>query len=124
MCQARINNIMEPGYVPPKPKENGYQTFKMKDAYLKKHLLLATIGSNTISFVNANRLGGLEMYKELLAIYQGTEYKGDKAINAVLTFKKLHFDRNTKRSPEKFLAQISICLKPVSYTHLTLPTIA
>ena len=116
MCQARIEDIMEPGYTPPKPKENGYQSFRTKDAYLKNHLLSATIGSNAISFLNANRLGGLEMYRELLGIYQGTEYKEDKAINAVLTFEKLHFDRNTKHSPEKFLAQINECLKRMEVT--------
>ena len=69
MCQANINDIMQKDYKVPNEKDMECQHYKTKAAYLKNHLLSATIGSHAISFIDARCINGLEMYKKLLEIY-------------------------------------------------------
>eukprot|EP00957_Ditylum_brightwellii_P029536 2231568-Ditylum_brightwellii.AAC.1 len=54
---------------------------------------------------------GLEMYQQLLTVFQGPEYEEDKAINAVSDFKRLKFHRNSRYSPKTFLLKVNESLK-------------
>ena len=111
MCQAKLRDILEDGFLPPDPSENEYDNFKVKDDYLKNHLLTATLGSNANSFINVKTMNGIEMYKKLLDVFQGEEHEEDKAVNAASFFEKLKFNRNSRYSPETFLAKVNECLK-------------
>eukprot|EP00957_Ditylum_brightwellii_P176563 13447337-Ditylum_brightwellii.AAC.1 len=54
---------------------------------------------------------GLEIYTQLLTVFQGSEYKEDKAINAASDFECLKFHRNSRYSPETFLLKVNENLK-------------
>ena len=111
MCQAKLRDILEDGYIPPDPSEDNYERFKVKDDYLKNHILTATLGSNANSFINVKTMDGVEMYKKLLDVFQGEEHEEDKAVNAASWFEKLKFNKNSRYSPETFLAKVNECLK-------------
>ena len=111
MCQAQLGEMLKERYKPVKKGEPDYQIHQTRDAYLKNHLLTATIGTNAISFINAERMTGVQMYQKLLAIYQGDDNETDSAVIAASTFEKLVFARNSRYSPEKFLSKVNECLK-------------
>eukprot|EP00957_Ditylum_brightwellii_P154287 11741260-Ditylum_brightwellii.AAC.1 len=89
----------------PGKSEDDYEVYQPKDDFLRNHLLTATLGSNASLFVNIKTMTGLAMYKKLLSIFQGQEYEEDKAVNATAEFERLKFHRNSRYSPETFLAQ-------------------
>ena len=91
---------MKRNYVRPRVGERGYKDFKTKVDYLINHLLTTTIGTNTISFINAKTMDGLEMYKNLLDVFQGLEHEEDNAVNVAGKFEKLKFNRHSRYSPE------------------------
>ena len=111
MCQAKLNDILAIDYIPPDEFEDEYDTYKMKDDFLKNHLLTATLESNASSFINVKTMTGLEMYYKLLNVFQGQEYEDDKAVNAASEFERLRFNRNSRYSPETFLAKVNESLK-------------
>ena len=56
-------------------------------------------------------MDSLQMYRKLLKVFQETDHEENKAVNAVIIFEKLRFDRNSRHSPEEFLAKVNDCLK-------------
>ena len=111
MCQAKLDDILSVGYVKPQEDNDGYKEYKLKDNFLKNHLLTATIQSNAFSFINAKTMSGLDMYNKLLDIYQGKAHEEDRAVIAVEEFEKLKFNTNINYGPETFLSKVSECLK-------------
>eukprot|EP00957_Ditylum_brightwellii_P098034 7467352-Ditylum_brightwellii.AAC.1 len=107
MCQTKLGDMPAEGYTVPDREEDAYAGYKLKDNFLKNHLLTATLESNASSFINIKTMTGLEMYTQLLTVFQGLEYKEDKAINAVSDFERLEFHRNSRYSPETFLSKVS-----------------
>eukprot|EP00957_Ditylum_brightwellii_P025908 1960002-Ditylum_brightwellii.AAC.1 len=105
MCQAKLQDLFEDGYVIPDPSESDYDDYKMKDDFLRNHLLTAMLESNASSFINTKTMTGLQMYNKLLDIYQGQVHEEDKAVNAVSNFERLKFNRLSHYSPETFLAK-------------------
>jgi hypothetical protein len=73
--------------VKPQEDNDGYKEYKLKDNFLKNHLLTATIQSNAFSFINAKIMSGLDMYNKLLDIYQGKAHKEDRVVIAVKNLK-------------------------------------
>ena len=111
MCQAKLNDILAEGYMVPDEADKEYKNYKIKDDFLKNHLLTATLESNASSFINVKTMTGLKMYEKLLSVYQGKEYEEDKAVYAAAKFEKLKFNRNSRYSPETFLARVNESLK-------------
>ena len=111
MCQAKVGNILEKDYVPPNKDDDGYELYKVKDDFLKNHLLTATMGSNASSFINVKTMTGVEMYKHLLDVFQGLQHDEDAAVNATTTWEKLKFNKHSRYSPESFLSMVNECLK-------------
>eukprot|EP00957_Ditylum_brightwellii_P144196 10987370-Ditylum_brightwellii.AAC.1 len=62
MCQAKVTYILKKNYVTPDAISRDYELHKTKNAFLKNHLLTATIGSNTSSFINVQTMTGVKMY--------------------------------------------------------------
>eukprot|EP00957_Ditylum_brightwellii_P097078 7392927-Ditylum_brightwellii.AAC.1 len=61
MCQVKVADILKKNYGTPDATSEEYELHKTKDAFLKNHLLIATIRSNASSFVNvktAQRITG------------------------------------------------------------------
>eukprot|EP00957_Ditylum_brightwellii_P199285 15191221-Ditylum_brightwellii.AAC.1 len=111
MCQAKLGGVLVEGYIMPDREDDEYAGYKLKDDFLKNHLLTATLESNASSFINVKTMTGLKMYQQLLTVFQGSEYKEDKAINAVSDFECLKFHRNNRYSPETFLSKVNEILK-------------
>ena len=111
MCQAKVGNTLEKDYVPPNKNDDGYELYKVKDDFLKNHLLTATMGSNASSFINVKTMTGVEMYKHLLDVFQGLQHDEDAAVNATTTWEKLKFNKHSRYSPETFLSKVNECLK-------------
>eukprot|EP00957_Ditylum_brightwellii_P061625 4676275-Ditylum_brightwellii.AAC.1 len=105
MCQAKLSDVLTEDYTAPGEYDDEYEEYKLKGDFLKNHLLTATLELNASSFVNVKTMTGLEMYKKLLLVYQGKEYEEDKAVNAASEFERLKFNRNSRYSPETFLAK-------------------
>eukprot|EP00957_Ditylum_brightwellii_P072154 5484123-Ditylum_brightwellii.AAC.1 len=80
MCQAKLNNILVEDYAVSDPSEDEYDECKLKDTFLKNNLLITTIISNTHFFMNVKTMSDLQMYQKLLSMFQGQEYKKDKAV--------------------------------------------
>eukprot|EP00957_Ditylum_brightwellii_P156516 11912038-Ditylum_brightwellii.AAC.1 len=111
MCQAKLGDMLAEGYTVPDREDDIYAGYKLKDDFLKNHLLTATLESNASSFINVKTMTGLEMYTQLLTVFQGSEYEEDKAINAVSDFERLKFHCNSRYSPETFLLKVNKSLK-------------
>ena len=111
MRQAKLTDLLAEGYMSPDETDEEYKNYKLKDDFLKNHLLTATLKSNTSSFINIKTMTGLEMYEKLLSVYQGQEYEEDKAIYAAAEFERLKFHKNSRYSPETFLARVNESLK-------------
>ena len=62
MCQAKVADILDKNYVTPDARSEDYELHKTKDAFLKNHLLTATMGSNASSFINVKTMTGVKMY--------------------------------------------------------------
>eukprot|EP00957_Ditylum_brightwellii_P154748 11778227-Ditylum_brightwellii.AAC.1 len=82
MCQAKVADIFDKNYVTPDSISENYELQKTNDAFLKNHLLTATMGSNANSFINIKTMTGVKMYNTLLDILQGLEHDEDTAVNA------------------------------------------
>lgn len=111
MCRAKLNDLLAEGFIVPDKNEAGYDEYKLKDDFLKNHLLTATLESNASSFIDVRIMTGLQMYTKLLSVFQGQEYEEDKAVNAAAEFERLKFHRNSRYSPETFLARVNETLK-------------
>ena len=75
MCQAKLTNLLAEGYMTHDEADEEYKNYKLKDDFLKNHLLTATLESNASSFINIKMMTGLKMYEKLLSVYQGKEYE-------------------------------------------------
>eukprot|EP00957_Ditylum_brightwellii_P004844 369016-Ditylum_brightwellii.AAC.1 len=51
MCQAKVDDILEEAYVPPKEGKDGHDIHKTKDDFVKNHLLTAAMSLNAASFI-------------------------------------------------------------------------
>eukprot|EP00957_Ditylum_brightwellii_P114472 8728245-Ditylum_brightwellii.AAC.1 len=111
MCQAKVADILKKNYVASDATGEDYESYKTKDEFLKNHLLIATMGSNASSFINAKTMTGVKMHSMLLDIFQGLEHNEDAAVNATADWEQLKFNHFTKRSAETFLAKMNDCLK-------------
>eukprot|EP00957_Ditylum_brightwellii_P147972 11266940-Ditylum_brightwellii.AAC.1 len=60
MCQANLGEMLAEGFKMPDASEEEYALFKLKDDFLKNHLLTATLGSNASLFINVKTMTGLE----------------------------------------------------------------
>eukprot|EP00957_Ditylum_brightwellii_P153742 11701484-Ditylum_brightwellii.AAC.1 len=79
MWQAKVADILNKNYVTPDERSEDYKLHKTKDAFLKNHLLTATMGLNASSFINVKTMTGVKMYNILLDIFQGLEHDEDTA---------------------------------------------
>lgn len=104
-------DILEDGYVPPDPCEEEHDVFKVKDDYLKNHMMIVTLESNENSFINVKAMDSIEMHQKLLDVFQGDEHEEDKAVNSASLFERIKLNKNSRYIPETFLAQVNECLK-------------
>eukprot|EP00957_Ditylum_brightwellii_P139242 10612364-Ditylum_brightwellii.AAC.1 len=111
MCQAKVVDILEKNYVTPDSTNEGYELHKTKDAFLKNHLLTATMGLNASFFINVKTMTGVKMYNTLLDIFQGLEHDEDTAVNATAVWEQLKFNHYIKNLAETFLAKMNDCSK-------------
>eukprot|EP00957_Ditylum_brightwellii_P116597 8894015-Ditylum_brightwellii.AAC.1 len=86
MCQAKLGDMLAEDFKMPDASEEEYAMYKLKEDFLKNHLLTATLGSNASPFINVKTMTGLEMYERLLSVFQGQEYEEDRAVNAAADF--------------------------------------
>eukprot|EP00957_Ditylum_brightwellii_P057986 4397308-Ditylum_brightwellii.AAC.1 len=111
MCQVKVGNLLEKGYIIPLVISEEYELHKTKDVFLKNHLLTATMGSNASLFINIKTMNSLQMYNKLLGVFQGLEHDADTVSNATFIWERLKFNKNMRYSAEVFLAKINECLK-------------
>ena len=113
MEHAGIGDLLEANFNPPDELEEDdvVEEFERKEKYLKSHLTNATLGTNAYDFIDNKRQSGLEMWKELLTIFQGDDHEADDAVTAAALLEGMSFTKHTRMAPEAFLSKFCGYLK-------------